>query len=128
MFSGSAQTTLDTLIEIFDDLDAVCCVLGSSKVSGKILAKLQNTMSDRHSAEKKFSQILSEYRADILPDVVSGWSSMSEDEREQFTRMNNFYCGLHFVVGLAEAAEKVWESTFNDLVQTGNISGTQRLV
>lgn len=131
VFSGSAQTTLDTLIEILDDLDTVCGALGSSRVSGKILAKLKNTMSDRHSAEKLFSKMLSEYRANILPDIVSDWSGMSEDEKEQFTRMNNFYCGLHFIVGLAEAAEatlKVWESSFNDLVQTSNTSGTQRLI
>ena len=130
VFSGSAQTTLDTFIEILDDLDAVSCTLGSSKVSDKILTKLKNTMSDRHSAEKLFAHMLSEYRANILPDIISEWSSMSEDEKEQLTRMNNFYCGLHFVVGLADAAEatlKVWESTV-DLIQTGSSSGTQRLV
>ena len=129
MFSGSAQTTLDTLIEILD-LDAVCSALGASKVSDKILAKLKNTMSDRHSAEKLFARMLSEYRANILPDIISEWSNLTEDEKQQLTRMNNFYCGLHFVVGLADTAEatlKVWESTFNDL-DTGNTSGTQRLV
>lgn len=130
VFSGSAQTTLDTLIEILDDIDTVCSTLGSSKVSGKILAKLKNTMSDRHAAEKLFSHVLSEYRANILPDIISDWNGLSEEEQQQFTRMNNFYCALHFVVGLAETAEatlKVWESTF-DLMHTGNSSGTQRLV
>ena len=105
VFSGSAQTTLDTLLEIVDDLDIVCGALGSAKVSGKILTKIKNTMSDRHTAEKLFSKMLSDYRADILPDVVSNWEALSEDEKEQLTRMNNFFCGLHFVVGIAEAAE-----------------------
>ena len=54
-------------------------------------------MSDRHAAEKLFKELLSEYRVGILPDVVEGWSIMNDTEREQFTRMNNFFCGLQFV-------------------------------
>ena len=73
------------------------------KVSDKILAKLKNTMSDRHSAEKLFARTLSEYRANILPDIISEWSNLTEDEMQQLTRMNNFYCGHHFVVRLADA-------------------------
>ena len=41
--------------------------------------KINNTMSDRHAAEKLFSQILSDYRTNILPDVVSGWNDMSDE-------------------------------------------------
>ena len=59
-------------------------------------------MSDCHAAEKLFSTILTEYRESILPDIVSGWHQMSEGEHEQLARMNNFVCGLHFLVGLAD--------------------------
>ncbi len=96
VFSGSAQTTLDTLKEILEDLDIVSNEVGSSKVSEKVLLKIKNTMSDRHSAEKLFSQLLEDYRAGILPDIVLGWEEMSIDEKEQLVRMNNFFCGLHF--------------------------------
>ena len=37
----------------------------------------------------------------------------ADGEKEQLTRMNNFYCGLHFLVALADTAEatvKIWES------------------
>ena len=131
VFSGSAQTTLDTLIEILDDLDVVRKDVGQSDVSLKILSKVKNTMSDRHAAEKLFAQILAEYRADILPDIVSGWEGMADGERDQLTRMNNFFCGLHFVVGLANAAEetlKVWESTIEDKNDQGKSSDTQRII
>ena len=88
-------------------------------MSSTIISKLKNTMSDRHAAEKLFSTILAEYRASILPDIVSGWHQMSEGKHEQLTRMNNFFCGLHFLVGLADAVEetlKLWESTIDDVV------------
>ena len=66
---------------------------------------------------KNFSTMLSEYRANILPDIVSGWQEMTDEEQEQVTRMNNFFCGLHFLIALADSAEetlKVWESTIEE--------------
>ena len=66
-FSGSAQNTLDTLIEILDDLDVIRKELGESSVSSLIVSKLKNAMSDRHAAEKLFSSVLSDYRAQHSP-------------------------------------------------------------
>lgn len=131
VFSGSAQNTLETLIEILDDLDVVRKEIGECDVSSKIVSKLKNTMTDRHAAEKLFANILADYRADILPDIVAGWEQMAEEEREQLTRMNNFFCGLHFLVGLADAAEevlKVWEDTIDSVEGQRKTSGTQNLI
>ena len=95
----------------------------------RIVVKLKNSMSDRHAAEKLFNQMLAEYCAEILPEVYSGWSEFSKEEKDQFTQMNNFYCGLHFLVALADSAEAtlvMWES-----IDGGNVagsSGTQRLI
>ena len=132
VFSGSAQSTMDTLLEILDDLDVVRRKLSQSEVSSNIIAKIKNTMSDRHAANKLFSQLLSEYREDILSDVVAGWEDMTDKERDQLTRMNNFFCGLHFLVALADAAEatlKLWESSFEeDGSSEKQCSTTQRLI
>ena len=130
VFSGSAQNTLDTLREILDDLDMVHEQLGGTKVSSTILSKLKNTMSDRHSAEKLFNELLSDYRAEILPEVMAGWAEANEAEKVQLTRMNNFFCGLHFMVGLADCADatlKLWEQT-HELPRGNKSSGTQQLV
>ena len=54
---------------------------------------------------------------------------MTDEEKEQLTRMNNFFCGLHFLVGLADSAEealKQWEAQC--LGEFVTSSGTQRLV
>jgi E1A/CREB-binding protein len=131
IFSGSAQTTLDTFHEILEDLDAVSEKVRSNKVSEKILCKLKNTMSDRHAAEKLFSQLLADYRENILPNVVSGWDEMTHSQKTQLIRMNNFYCSLHYLVGIADSAEatlKIWESTIDEDASHGSSSGTQRLV
>ena len=130
VFSGSAQNTLDTLKEILEDLDTVQKQLKGSKVSSSIVAKIKNTMSDRHAAEKLFNELLADYRAEILPVVVSDWDEATETEKEQLTQMNNFFWGLHFLVGLADCAEatvKLWEATY-ELPASEQSSGTQRLI
>ena len=83
VFSGSAKNTLEVLNEILEDLDMVQEQLGQAKVSSKIISKLKNTMSDHPAAEKLFNQLLADYRAEILPEVMSNWSEVSESEREQ---------------------------------------------
>ena len=88
-------------------------------------------MSDRHAAEKLFSQLLQEHREDMLPNVVYGWDKLSPDEKHVITRINNFYCGLHFIVGLADVAEsvlKAWESTVCEVRDQGKTSSTHRLI
>ena len=47
------------------------------------------------------------------------------------TRINNFFCGLHFLVALADAPEatlKLWESVDLDNHKTNATSSTQRLI
>ena len=81
-------------------------------------------------AEKLFNKLLADYRTEILPEVMANWSEVFESKREQFTRMNNFFYGLHFLVGLADCAEatlSLWERT-HELPASGKSSGTQRLI
>ena len=135
VFSGASKDTLETLKEILSDLDSVQFALGKDTVSGLIVSKIKNTMSDRHSAEKLFNQLLEEYRSEILPLVTENWVEMNEIEKDQLTSMNNFFCGLHFIVGLADATEAVlkqWENSSEDFQQQsqqyGGSSGTQTLI
>ncbi len=130
VFSGSAVNTLDTFKEILDDIDCVQQTLEKNAVSAKIVKKIKNTMSDRHSAEKLFNTMLFEYREELLPTVVENWDLMTDVEKENMTRMNNFFCGLHYIVGLADCAEetlKLWEANCREECTTAS-SSTQRLI
>lgn len=92
---GTAQTTLDTLLGLLHEINDMP---GSTQTVNKIIANIKNTMSDRHVAEKKIKELLKEYRQNILPEIVNGWEQMNTGEKEQFTSMNNFFCGLHYLV------------------------------
>ena len=78
VFPGSAQDTLDTLREMLQDLDMVQKQLSAPKVSSTIISKLKNTTFDRHAAEKLFNELLADYGAEILPNVVAGWDEATE--------------------------------------------------
>ena len=95
IFSGSAKDTLEILKQILDDIDSVQLAIGKDAVSGKIVSKLKNTMSDRHSAEKLFNEMLQDYRSEILPTIAENWNEMTEIEKEQLTQMNNLWPPLY---------------------------------
>ena len=102
---------------------------GTNKAK-KILASIKNTMSDRHIVEKNFNDLLDTYRANILPDVVEGWCGLSPTERASFSKMNNFFCGLHFLVALTDVSSETlrqWESLHSEDASASE-SGTIRLI
>ena len=100
MVSGSAQCTLDTLKVILADI----ALVSKEQQAGSILANIKNTMSDRHIVEKSFNQLLESYRAEVLPSVVKGWQELTTQEQTQISHLNNFFCGLHLIVGMADTA------------------------
>ncbi|KAJ8303720.1 hypothetical protein KUTeg_018643 [Tegillarca granosa] len=72
-------------------------------------------MSDRASTEKGFNVMLQQYRKENLPVDLNNSDDLSTDERELCGSMNNFYCGLHLLVGMADVAEtalKKFEETY----------------
>ena len=130
VFCGSAHNSLETFKEILTDLDDVNSAFGKEAVSSKSLLKIKNTMSDHHAAEKLFNEILHDYRVEILPTVVENWENMDDTEKQYLMCTNNLFCGLHYVVGLAECTDeslKPWEAAFESLSAQSS-SGTQRLV
>ena len=93
----------------------------------EILSEIRNTMSDRHVVQKKFNVLLEEYRTEILPEIETRWSRLSEEEKESLSTLNNFFCGMHLVVGLADTAASTlmeWEDLqFKEPVGAAAISG-----
>ena len=72
-------------------------------------------MSDRHIVQKNINSVFQDYRASVLPNVVENWDAMNEDIRSNFIKENDFFCGLHFLVGLAdqtEASLKAWDGYY----------------
>ena len=111
MKCGSADHVLDKLKQVLGDVASACSGDGKEQIA-EILKGITNTMSDRCIVQKKFNELLQEYRADVLPSVVGGWEDLTSEQQSKLTTMNNYFCGLHYIFGLADQAQerlKKWE-------------------
>ena len=100
--SKSAADTLDTLIALLEEISGTC---KQSKLGNEIICNIKNTMSDRASTEKLFNFCV-KYRERLLPQVVEKFTDLTEEAVGKLKTMNNFFCGLHLLVSLAECTAK----------------------
>ena len=91
--SGSAQSMLDKVKEILDDLSASASTSNDkdTQTTSEIVMQIKSTMSDRANTEKSFNELLANYRAEILPLVVKNWEELSQKEKESMSEMYNFF-------------------------------------
>ena len=62
-------------------------------------------MSDRWNTKKKFNKLFIDYRSTVLPKIKSNWNELSEDEKAKHLNVHQYFCGLHFLVALADTSE-----------------------
>ena len=123
MLTGSADLTLQLLKQIMSDLDSVA----GTGCGDVVLAKIKNTMSDRHVVQKKFNSLLEDYRLEILPMVVKDWSQLTTAEQDHLSSLNNFFCGMHVLVGMADTTSTTlqhWENAHFDCPVGATANGT----
>ena len=131
MKSGSAQHSMDVLLTIFQDIEKACHTAGATNpVCNTLISKIKNTMTDRSIVEKNVNDLLKQFRSEVIPSVVTDWENLPEDVKTEATKMNNFFCGLHHVVGLADQAQQclaAWEKMHLPSTE-GSESGIVRLI
>ena len=138
--NGEAETQLHVLKEIFEDISSFGPKKGED-FSARLFASIKNLMSDRCVTQKRFNRLFIEYRNNLIPQIVENWDSLSEDERKEFKKVNEFFCGLHYIVGLADQADeclKIHEGMLYKENKVGSLatkngfpggeSGTTRLI
>ena len=111
MATGDSAAYLNILKDLLQEA-ASYTDTDSQQCLNTTLARMKNTISDQASVNKKLNDLFQVWRAEALPHVVDGWTEMTEEVRNRYITVNNFWCGLHFLVGLSEQANKtlrVWE-------------------
>ena len=108
--AADAQTQMDLFREI---LGEVCDSLeNKDEIIRSTFINIKNLMSDRCAVQKKFNDLFIEFRKNILKNATKNFDSYSVEQQEKMIKVNQFFCGLHYLVGLADQAEaclKVWE-------------------
>ena len=113
---GDCETQMNVLKEILKEIEE-SLQDSESQVSQKICSSIKNIMSDHHIVQKKFNSVFQDFRSNILPDVVHNWDELSQEAKNKLINVNSFFCGMHFVVGLADQAEvalKAWDKLLFD--------------
>ena len=100
--SGDAQAQLDLLKEVVGDISNASI---ESNFSDTFFASMKNLMSNCCYKHKKINKLLTDYRNTILPKVKSNWELLSESEKSKHLNVNEYFCGLYFIVALADTAE-----------------------
>ena len=120
--SGDAQAQLDLLKEMVGDVNE----FAKKYFSENFFSSVKNLMSDRCNTQKKFNKLFIDYRSTVLPKIKSNWNELSEDEKAKHLNVHQYFCGLHFLVALADTSEaclKLWEGTvFQDPKEVGALS------
>lgn len=111
MLNNSGQCTLDTLKEILGDIESYCEIQEEqeehdrSAAEMELLSNIKNTMSERASTENFFDKLLQQYKQEIFPNIQLNFNSLTQDEQQLGSQINNFYCGLHLLIGIADVCE-----------------------
>ena len=108
--AADAPTQLNFFQEI---LGEVCDSLeNKDEIIRSTFINIRNLMSDHCAVQKKFNDLFIEFRRNIFKNATKNFDSYSAEQQEKMTKVNHFFCGLHYLVGLADQAEaclKVWE-------------------
>lgn len=107
MCNKSSHTTLETFKEILSDISEVCNENIDNTIGDKILCNLQNFMSDRAKTNIAFTDLLVDYRKEIMPQILKSWDDLDFEQQDACCRVNNFFCGLHLLVNFAESSSSV---------------------
>ncbi|XP_071149165.1 uncharacterized protein [Mytilus edulis] len=104
MTTKAGQSVLNVLKDILSDIDDAS-ERSDNEVSKEILLNISSTMSDRAATQLKFNELLEEFRTSVLKEkMVDTWETLSLNEQETISKLSNFFCSLHLLVHMAEAA------------------------
>lgn len=89
LLTKSGRDTLAVFQDILQDIDD-----RSEKThlaSMKILLKITATMSDRASSELQFNELLEKFRADVLPELMTNWNELSDEDQRSASSLLIFF-------------------------------------
>ncbi|WAR11353.1 hypothetical protein MAR_025533 [Mya arenaria] len=112
MANKSGASTAETLQQIIQDISVYCTQSDNLGLGYDLLTNIKNTMSDRASTEKTFNG--------MFDKVIDNYDQLSEDEKNLCGQMNNFFCGLHLLVTIADVCETS-TSKFENNYESGDL-------
>ena len=133
--AGDTENYFKCTRNIMADMAKLICPDNASslqldKKTAELLAKIKNTMSDRHIVNKCLNQQIQQWRSNLMPLVHENLDSLPANVQSNILSMNHLYCGLHTIINMGTVAKDVskeFESiASSDLVSHSYTRGSAR--
>ena len=121
---GSPERLLDSIKEYLKKTADNLGQITKSDALPKLLFNIKNTMTDRHSVNDCVDDMLEKWKTEVAKVSVSGFEEMNESAKKIYTSINKLRCNLHFLLGLADAAEKGLNE-YDKIVQNNGAIGSK---
>ena len=73
----------------------------------KLITSITNTMSDMGPVNPLFNKKLQAFRENLLPTVIDKWDNLTQEEKDSFIQMGNFFCKLHLLTNFVTETDKI---------------------
>ena len=124
---GTAERLLDSIKNCMENNAVHLTKVKKTDQLPKMLLNLKNTMTDRHSVNYCVDDLLEQWKTEIAKVTIDGFNQMDENEQKISTSINRLRCSLHFLLGLADAAEKELLE-YDKIVRNGPLVSNCRIV
>lgn len=94
MHDKTASTTLDMFTNILDDISDICETNRNNNITShghSILSNIRNFMSDRAQTNIAFTELLQNYRTEIMPTFLQNWNELTLGEQTSTVKVNSFF-------------------------------------
>ena len=135
MPAGSADDYMCATKDLFSELAKLLVCKGASTreiemKQGQLLKAIKNVQSDWHIVNKNYFEQLKVYRASFLPKIMPNFHELSAEEVSKVVRMNQLFCGMHAIIGMANVCKDALKEFENvaasELVTSGYQKGNAR--
>ncbi|XP_052097354.1 uncharacterized protein LOC127732359 [Mytilus californianus] len=90
MHDKAASTTLDMFANILDDISDICETYRNNDITShghSILSNIRNFMSDRAQTNIAFTELLQNYRTEIMPTFLQNWNELTIGEQTSTVKL-----------------------------------------
>lgn len=100
MHDKAASTTLDMFTNILDDISDICETYRNNNITShghSILSNIRNFMSDSAQTNIAFTELLQNYRTEIMPTFLQNWNELTLGEQTSTVIVNIFLLWPPFI-------------------------------
>ena len=125
--SGTSERLFDSIKYCIEKTAENLQRISDKEECSKLVLNLKNTMTDRHSTNYCVDTLLEDWRKELATKSIEGFAEMPHEAQKEIFSLNKLRCNLHFLLGLADAAEKGLKD-YEGVARSGPVQSSVRII